>query len=120
MSDFFSQVFTSDGFSAAYSRKLRPQSREQRVAEYEANKASFTAAKGNTLHTFLTGEQSAPDAAAQGLDANPLTREQYREQLASLPREQRKVIEEALLDVELNNGELTDAPAAEYADDEYE
>ena len=103
--DPFAEVFSSEGFAAAYKRKLKPPTRGELQAEREAHAATRNplAVMGLVAAPAATNEAD-PEAAALA------QREHYKQVFESLTPEARAAASNALLDVELD--ELVAAPAA--------
>ena len=112
--DPFAAAFTAEGFASTYKRVLNPPTRSERLAALEADRAQVDAAKARALGgIFGTPVAETPEATAAS------QREQYRKQFESLSPEERKVASDALLDVEIDNDEITLTPVAdewEFAD----
>jgi hypothetical protein len=120
--DPFVNAFTSEGFGAAYRRALKPPTREERLAAFEAAGANNSAAKDAAVNTVLgiTPPAASTDAAvgdpAKPSDSARAYFRQLIDQQASSP-EERAALEDALLDAQLDHGEI--APHAGVDENEF-
>jgi hypothetical protein len=114
--DFFGEVFASEGFGAAYSRKLNPPTRQERVAAFEANREAHEAAKAAAINTAVLGipAQPADSAAAVSEDKSKAALAAF---FTTFTREEIVNANEAILDVELDRGFVSDTPPD--VDDEF-
>jgi hypothetical protein len=115
--DPFGPILESKEFADEFSSRLRPPTRAQRAASFDATREQRDAARASTVAGMLGAPVYAGDSEA-GASA-PSAVDQFRAMAEKLPREDRAKLEDVLLDIEFARGEITSTSYSVPDEDEF-
>jgi hypothetical protein len=101
--------FTKEGFHTGYSRLTRPPTREQRLADLDAQREA--GAKSQAVNSVIGGVPAAP------VTGTPAPLDEFRAFLKSASDEDLKALSDAQLDEELERGIIARSPVLTDADE---